>query len=397
MVVSRGETCASLDWRRDEVARRRHLVQNFDEKARAENKPRSAGERRYFEPRLPLVRGRCHRPARPHPPDSRPNSHPGRPRAHVDPRRAVLDRALRSRPISPRGKRPRRGSRREPPSPRSRGAPREAQVREHLRRPRPRLQHHLLSRGCEFALPEGPRVFTRATTHVPKLAPDPGARPATPPPRPSRLPPRGRRRRRRRLSPPSAQPPSTATHPSPGTTSPSPAEAGPVQRPEAYVGRRLLLRPRRRRRTDPSTRTPTSSWRTAPISPCTSREKNHSHEGDAAAPTTTCTSPAVATTTTKTTTKRRSSIHPPRARTRVDLRRLVRRLVRCHLGRHRARARLALGSRATRGILRASGLRLRRSARPSPSTSSLVFLRDSRPTTSTSRRRRWKTRARRHP
>ena len=97
----------------------------------------------------------------------------------------------------------------------------------------------------EFALPEGPRVFTRATTHVPKLAPDPGARPA-------RRPPAATPRVSRREDDAAAVADSLSSLRSASFNRHAPfsrddvavprGDAGPVQRPEAYVGRRLLLR-----------------------------------------------------------------------------------------------------------------------------------------------------------
>ena len=313
MVVSRGETCASLDWRRDEVARRRHLVQNFDEKARAENKPRSAGERRYFEPRLPLVRGRCHRPARPHPPDSRPNSHPGRPRARM----SIPDAPFSTAPSAP-GRYPPagRGHDEVPGASRLVLAPAAPRAKRKCASIYADLVpgSNITSRleAGEFALPEGPRVFTRATTHVPKLAPDPGARPARRPPAAT---PRVSRREDDAAAvadspPPSAQPPSTATHLLPGRLRRPRGDAGPVQRPEAYVGRRLLLRSADAARANgPFDRTPTSSWRTAPISPCTSRKRTTSRRRRGGADDDV--HQLRAATTTKTTTKRRCDLTHP--------------------------------------------------------------------------------------
>ena len=130
----------------------------------------------------------------------------------------------------------------------------------------------------EIALPEGPRVFTRATTRVPKLAPRPGnASRATPPAATPRV--------SRREDDAHAVADSLSSLRSASFHRHAPfsrddfavprGDAGPVQRPEAYVGRRLLLRSAdaARARTAPSTRTPTSSWRTAPTSPYTSRAK----------------------------------------------------------------------------------------------------------------------------
>ena len=246
MVVSRGEVCASLDWRRDGVARRRHLVQNFDEKARAENKPRSAGERRYFEPRLPLVRGRCHRPARPHPPDSRPNSHLGRPRARM----SIPDAPFSAAPSAP-GRYPPagRGHDEVPGASRLVLAPAAPRAKRKCASIYADLVpgSNITSRleAGEFALPEGPRVFTRATTRVPKLAPDPGARPA-------RRPPAATPRVSRREDDAAAVADSLSSLRSASFNRHAPfsrddfavprGDAGPVQRPEAYVGRRLLLR-----------------------------------------------------------------------------------------------------------------------------------------------------------
>ena len=97
----------------------------------------------------------------------------------------------------------------------------------------------------EIPLPEGPRVFTRATTHVPKLAPHAGTRPA-------RRPPAATPRVSRREDDAHAVADSLSSLRSASFHRHAPfsrddfavprGDAGPVQRPEAYVGRRLLLR-----------------------------------------------------------------------------------------------------------------------------------------------------------
>ena len=196
---------------------------------------------------LPLVRGRCVTVPRDRIlPDSRPNSTPRTTsRAHVDPRRT------RSRPrpalpadIPPREEATTRFQARAACS-RPRGAPRKRKCASSYADLVPGSNITSRLRGWRVRPPGGPRVFTRATTHVPKLAPDPGARPA-------RRPPAATPRVSRREDDAAAVADSSSSlrsAPSPprrfsrdAFRRPPRRNAGPVQRPEACVGRRLLLR-----------------------------------------------------------------------------------------------------------------------------------------------------------